>query len=440
MTAKAILVASTGSGTGKTTLTLGLLRALRRRGPKVRAAKSGPDYIDPLFHRSATGLASVNLDSWAMPPALADAVLAGAAAETDLLVIEGAMGLFDGGPGPAGRSGAAGDLAARYGIPVVLVLDVTGQSQTAAAIVRGLAAHDAAVRVAGVVLNRVASERHRRLVGDAILAIGIPVLGAIPRDASVALPSRHLGLVQASELADIESRLSILADLVERCVDLDRMLGLFSPVSAGPIDAAMALPPPGNRIALASDAAFTFIYEHLTAGWRRAGAQIVTFSPLADEPPPESCDACWLPGGYPELHAGVLANAARFREGLARFAETRPVHGECGGFMVLGTGIEDASSDRHAMAGLLSHATSFARRRLSLGYRVARLLGPSPLGGPGDEVRGHEFHYSTVVDPGCDEPLVDLFDGRSDRLGKAGARRGHVSGTYFHAIAVPPRQ
>jgi cobyrinic acid a,c-diamide synthase len=436
MTAKAILVAATGSGTGKTTLTAGLLRVLRRRGLRVRAAKSGPDYIDPLFHRSATNLPSVNLDSWAMPPALIDAVLADAAAETDLLVIEGAMGLFDGGPGPAGRSGAAADLAARYGIPVVLVLDVTGQSQTAAAIVRGLVAHDAAVRVAGVVLNRVASERHRRLVGDALSAIGMPVLGAIPRDASIALPSRHLGLVQATELADIETRLNILADLVERCVDLDRMLALFSPIQVSATDEPMALPPPGNRIALASDAAFTFIYQHLIAGWRRAGAEIVTFSPLADEPPPETCDACWLPGGYPELHAGALASAARFREGLARFAETRPVHGECGGFMVLGTGIEDARGGRHAMAGLLSHATSFATRRLSLGYRVARLLGPSPLGRAGDEVRGHEFHYSTVAEPGSDEPLVVLFDGRSESLGRAGARRGNVSGTYFHAIAV----
>ena len=434
MTAKAILVASTGSGTGKTTLTLGLLRALRRRGLTVRAAKSGPDYIDPLFHRSATGLASVNLDSWAMPPALADAVLAGAAAETDLLVIEGAMGLFDGGPGPAGRSGAAGDLAARYGIPVVLVLDVTGQSQTAAAIVGGLAAHDAAVRVAGVVLNRVASERHRRLVGDAILAIGIPVLGAIPRDASVALPSRHLGLVQASELADIESRLSILADLVERCVDLDRMLALFSPVEVGPSEATIALPPPGNRIALASDAAFTFIYEHLAAGWRRAGAEIVTFSPLADEPPPESCDACWLPGGYPELHAGVLANAARFREGLARFAETRPVHGECGGYMVLGSGLVDASGERHGMTGLLGLETSFAKRRIHLGYRQAELNAPIPGQKSGARLRGHEFHYASILAQ-PDPPLAVVRDANGGDVAETGSHRGQVSGTFFHLIA-----
>jgi cobyrinic acid a,c-diamide synthase len=440
VTARAILVASTGSGTGKTTLTAGLLRALRRRGLSVHAAKSGPDYIDPLFHRAAIGTASVNLDSWAMPPPLLDDLLARAATDADFLVVEGAMGLFDGGSGARGQTGAAADLAARYGIPVVLVLDVTGQSQTAAAVARGLALHDSAVRIAGIVLNRVASERHRTLVADAVSLIGIPVLGAIPRDGAIALPSRHLGLVQATELADIESRLEGLADMVERHLDLDRLLAAFAPLQTYPVERALPLPPPGSRIALASDAAFTFVYEHVIAGWRQAGAEIVTFSPLADEPPPASCDTCWLPGGYPELHAGALSTATRFREGLRRFAETRPVHGECGGFMVLGAGLEDAGGARHAMAGLLDHSTSFTKRRLTLGYRVARLLGPSPIGGPGDELRGHEFHYSTVLDAGADEPLVALFDSGGRPLGTAGARRRNVTGTYFHALALRPSE
>lgn len=436
MTARAILVASTGSGTGKTTVTAGLLRAFRRRGLNVRAAKSGPDYIDPVFHRAAAGTASVNLDSWAMPPPLLDDLVARAAADADFLVIEGAMGLFDGGAGGRGQTGAAADLAARYGIPVVLVLDVTGQSQTAAAVVRGLASHDSAVRIAGIVLNRVASERHRSFVADAFSLVGIPVLGAIPRDGAITLPSRHLGLVQASELADIETRLDGLADMVERHLDVDRLLAAFAPLQTHPVERSVPLPPPGNRIALASDAAFTFVYEHVIVGWRQAGAEIVTFSPLADEPPPASCDTCWLPGGYPELHAGALSNATRFGEGLRRFAETRPVHGECGGFMVLGAGLEDVGGARHAMGGLLSHSTSFAKRRLSLGYRVARPLGPTPIGGPGDELRGHEFHYSTVLDAGGEEPLVALFDSAKRPLGTAGARRGNVTGTYFHALAL----
>ena len=197
----------------------------------------------------------------------------------------------------------------------------------------------------------------------------------------------------------------------------------------------LALPPPGQRIALAADAAFTFVYPHVLEGWRRAGAEIVTFSPLADEPPSESCDACWLPGGYPELHAGALADAHRFRDGLRRFAATRPVHGECGGYMVLGEGLEDAQGVRHAMAGLLGHATSFAKRKLHLGYREARLLADSPLGTAGEIIRGHEFHYATVIAPGTDERFLALTDAQGRAVGNAGGRRGRVTGTFFHAIA-----
>jgi len=197
----------------------------------------------------------------------------------------------------------------------------------------------------------------------------------------------------------------------------------------------MALPPPGQRIALASDAAFTFVYPHILDGWRRAGAEILPFSPLADEPPPESCDSCWLPGGYPELHAGALAAAQRFRAGLAQFASTRSVHGECGGYMVLGEGLEDADGVRHAMTGLLGHATSFAKRKLHLGYREARLLCDGPLGSAATTLRGHEFHYAALIATGSDEPLADLADGQGRPLGKCGARRGRVTGTFFHAIA-----
>jgi cobyrinic acid a,c-diamide synthase len=171
------------------------------------------------------------------------------------------------------------------------------------------------------------------------------------------------------------------------------------------------------------------------AGWRAAGAEIITFSPLADEAPPETCDACWLPGGYPELHAGALSAAARFREGLARFATTRPVHGECGGYMVLGAGLVDAAGARHAMTGLLAHETSFARRRLHLGYRQARLLADGPLGAAGQRLRGHEFHYATEANPGTDAPFADLADGEGRALGPAGGRRGLVSGSFFHMIA-----
>jgi len=437
MTASSLIVAAPGSGAGKTTLTLAIVAALRRRGLCVRTAKAGPDYIDPAFHAAASGAGSVNLDSWAMPPSLLDALVAAAAAEADMLVIEGVMGLFDGIAGERGRTGATADLAARFRLPVILVVDVSGQSQSAAAIVRGFATHDPAVRIGGVILNRIAGERHRIPIAEAIAALGIPILGAMPRDESLSLPERHLGLVQATEHMDLAARFGHLADFAERHLDLDSMMHVAasSPAPDMRLLGKPPIMPPGQTIALASDAAFTFVYPHVIDGWRRAGAEIVTFSPLADAPPPQRCDCCWLPGGYPELHAGRLAAAQRFVVGLQRFAATRPVHGECGGYMVLGESLEDADGVRHLMAGLLGHATSFASRKLHLGYREARLIADSPIGPAGTILRGHEFHYATLVSLGEDAPLADLCDGRGNWLGRSGGCRGRVSGTFFHAIA-----
>ena len=435
MTARALIVAAPRSGAGKTTITLGILAALRRRGVAVRAAKAGPDYIDPAFHAAATGTLGFNLDSWAMPPALLDTLVGDAARDAEYLVIEGAMGLFDGVVGAPGRSGSAADLAARFAIPVLLVLDVSGQSQSAGAVVRGFASHDPNVRIGGVVLNRVGSERHRDLVAAAIAQLGIALIGAVPRDDALGIPERHLGLVQAAEHADLATRLARLADMAERHLDLDAVMNIAAAPNARAGGGVAALPPPGSRIALAADPAFGFVYAHLLDRWQRAGAEIFCFSPLADEPPPDSCDVCWLPGGYPELHAGRLAAAQRFRAGLARFAQTRPVHGECGGYMVLGETLEDADGVHHRMTGLLGHATSFARRKLHLGYREARFLAASPVGPAGTRVRGHEFHYATLVAAAGDAPLVDLVDGQGRALGPAGGRRGQVTGTFFHAIA-----
>jgi cobyrinic acid a,c-diamide synthase len=435
MTARGLIIAGARSGVGKTTITLAILAALARRGIAVRAAKAGPDYIDPAFHAAATGAASINLDSWAMPPTLLDALVVEIADGADVLVIEGVMGLFDGVASEPGRSGATADIAARFRLPVLLVLDVAGQSQSAAAVVRGFASHDSAVRIAGVILNRVGSERHRALVADAIAALDIPIVGALPRENAIALPERHLGLVQAKEHGDLAARLDRLASLAERHIDLGKVAATAANIAQPPASAAPALTPPGQRIALASDAAFTFIYPHVFDGWRRAGAEIITFSPLADEPPPQSCDCCWLPGGYPELHAGKLAGAHHFRSGLVRFAETRAVHGECGGYMVLGEGLEDAGRVRHAMTGLLGHATSFAERKLHLGYRAARLLCDGPLGSAGTVVRGHEFHYAALISSGSEAPFVELHDGQGRPLGPSGGRRGHVTGSFFHAIA-----
>lgn len=435
MTARAIIVGAPRSGAGKTSVTIGLLRALARRGLRVRGAKSGPDYIDPGFHEAATGLAGVNLDSWAMAPSMLNGLAARAADDADIVVLESAMGLFDGIPGTPGRSGAASDLAALYGIPTLLVLDVSGQSTTVAAVAKGFAIYRPEVRIAGLVLNRLGSERHRRLCAEAIEAIGLPVVGAIERDPTLTMPERHLGLVQAGEHDDLIAFIDRMADMAERSIDLDRVIELAAPLAPQTGDFTCALPPPGQRIALAQDRAFTFLYPHVARHWRDAGAEIVPFSPLADEGPAPDCDVCWLPGGYPELHAGALSAAGNFRSRMSAFAAQKPVHGECGGYMVLGEVLEDADGATHKMLGLLGHATSFARRKMNLGYRQARLLANCPLGRADDTIRGHEFHYARVVAAGNDDPLAELADGQGNPLGSAGGRRGHVSGSFFHAIA-----
>lgn len=435
MTARAIIIGAARSGSGKTSVTIGLMRALKRRGLAVRGAKSGPDYIDPGFHQAATGQPGVNLDSWAMHPDLLAHLGSRQIEDADMLLIESAMGLFDGIVSEPGRSGAAADIARLYDVPCLVILDVSGQSQTAAALAKGFAAYDPKVRIAGVVLNQVASPRHEAMARDAIEAIGIPVLGAVYRNPDMALPERHLGLVQASEHAALEAFIERLADVMEQSIDLDAVMEAAVPLSMQAGDAVRLLPPPGQRIAIAQDAAFSFVYPHLARHWREAGAELLPFSPLADEGPAESADACWLPGGYPELHAGRIAAAKNFHVSMQAFAENRPIHGECGGFMVLGKALEDADGTTHAMLGLLSHVTSYAKRKMNLGYRQATLMSDCAIGGKGETIRGHEFHYSRLVEPGSDDPLAMLADGQGHALGPSGARRGHVSGTYFHAIA-----
>ncbi len=435
--ARGLLIGAPRSGSGKTTITLGLQRALVRRGLAVRGLKCGPDYIDPAFHAAATGKRSANLDSFAMPDALLASLIDEAA--SDLIIAEGSMGLFDGVRSKKGHTGASADIAAFCGWPVVLVIDVSGQAQSAAAVALGCMHFDPRITIAGVILNKVASERHRRLVADGMAAIGLPVLGALPREASLILPERHLGLVQAGETADLHARLDALAEAIEASVDLDALIAAATTTTLPTPSASVqyALPPPGQRIAIARDAAFSFVYAHVEAGWRAQGAELSFFSPLADESPPQDCDICWLPGGYPELHAGRLAAAERFRAGIRAFAETRAVHGECGGYMVLGDALEDAAGTTHPMLGLLPVTTTFAKRKLNLGYRVAKLNADGILGPRGATLIGHEFHYASMTSeaPAETQAFARGSDAEGNDLGFSGHRCGHVSGTFFHVIA-----
>lgn len=427
--ASGLMIAAPRSGSGKTVITVGLQRALTRRGLVVRGAKSGPDYIDPAFHAAATGSPAVNLDGFAMPDEMIAGLAAQAAAHADLIIAEGAMGLFDGAAGA--RSGACADIARLLGWPVVLIVDGTGAAQSVAALAHGCATFPGAPRITGVIVNRVASPRHARLIEAGFARLDLPLLGLLPVDARLDLPSRHLGLVQAVETE--ATRIEAIADAIAEHCDLEAIRKSAAPTGNAPTPAP-TIRLPGQRMAIARDAAFAFLYPHLLDGWRRAGAEIRFFSPLADEPPPDDCTACWLPGGYPELHAPQLAASHCFLEGLRRFAETRPVHGECGGYMVLGRTLEDAGGKVHAMAGLLPVATSFARRRLHLGYRRATWRGDTAFAKAGETHLGHEFHYATIVaDDGL--ALADMADGGNAPLPAAGHRQGNVTGTFFHLIA-----
>jgi cobyrinic acid a,c-diamide synthase len=435
VTSLGLVIAAPRSGSGKTIVTLGLMRTLRRSGIAVAGTKCGPDYIDPAFHAAATGRASFNLDSWAMPPALLTALAMRAAEGSDLILCEGSMGLFDGVPGPRGRTGASADVAKALGWPVILVLDVSGQSQSAAAIVKGCMTYDEDMRIAGVVLNRVASPRHEALVRGAIAGLGVPVLGALPRETGLVLPERHLGLVQAEETGGLDTTLDKIADFVAAHVDLDKLQSLAVPARRARSADATGIDPPARRIALARDRAFSFIYPHIIDHWHAAGAEIHLFSPLADEAPPQDCDICWLPGGYPELHAGRIAAAQGFLGGLRSFARAKPVHGECGGYMVLGDTLTDAEGETHRMARLLGLSTSFAQRKMQLGYRNAELICDGPLGRAGARFKGHEFHYATVASRGDDEAFAMVSDAYGNAPIAAGNRRGLVTGSFFHLIA-----
>ncbi len=415
-----LIIAAPTSGAGKTTITLALLRLLSRQGIAVRGAKSGPDYIDPRFHEAACGAPCPNLDAWAMSPDRLRALATG----DGLLIIEGAMGLFDGAP-PDGK-GAVADLARLLQLPVVLVIDTARMAQSVAAMVAGYVHHDPRVRVAGLVLNNVGSDRHETMLRRALASLDLPILAAVRRDPALVQPSRHLGLVQAEERPDLEAYLDTAATALKRSLDQTTLLNLAVPLpTAAP---ATQLTPPAQIIAVAQDPAFAFSYPHMLQDWRDQGAELQFFSPLADQPVPDA-GFVFLPGGYPELHAGRLAGNITFLESLRSASKHTDIYGECGGYMVLGDGLIDAGGTRHAMAGLLSLETSFATRKLHLGYRSL-----TPLGGPFTApVSGHEFHFaSTIKVQGT--PLFKACDAEGTQLPEMGLIQGHVSGSFAHVI------
>lgn len=442
---RGLVIAAPASGSGKTVVTLGLLRHLAETGHGVASAKAGPDYIDPAFHAAAGGRQCLNLDSWAMRRETLSAIASGLSKDADVVVCEGVMGLFDGAfvkPGEKkGGVGSTADLSEITGWPVVLVIDARAQAESAAAVLKGFAEYRSDVDVAGVVFNRVGGERHAEILENACRQSvpGIPVLGCLPRTEGLTLPERHLGLVQAVEHPDLEGFIDTAKSLVAAHLNVEGLLKLARPLILGAGEEVQTPPPLnplGQRIAVAEDEAFAFSYTSVLKGWRRLGADILPFSPLKDEPPDASADAVYLPGGYPELHAGRLAGADRFFDGLRSLAEAgASVFGECGGYMVLGRGLVDADGERHAMAGLLPLEASFADPKLHLGYRCLKVIGEGPLGAVGTAFRGHEFHYAEVLEEGGKgDALFEAEDAVGNGLGPLGLVDGKVAGSFVHLI------
>lgn len=425
-----LMIAAPQSGSGKTTVTLGLLRALNRRGVALAPGKAGPDYIDPAFHTAASGEVCFNYDAWAMRH---DLLLANASLQSQggrMLVVEAMMGLFD---GAADGSGTAADLAALLGLPVILVIDCSSMSHSVAALAHGFCNFHPDVLVAGVILNQVASARHEGMLRQALERARIDVIGVLPRLETLNMPHRHLGLVQAGENPDLAALISAAADVVEDKIDLERLVKLARRNVDKPTPANIPrLMPPGQKIAVARDIAFAFSYHHMLTGWQRRGAELSFFSPLADEEPPADCDAVFLPGGYPELHVETIAAASGFKQGMAKaIARGIPVYGECGGYMVLGEGLIDASGVRHEMLGALPLVTSFAERKRQLGYRRLR---PAPGFFWDSELTAHEFHYATIVSEGPGDRLFEVRDALDTNLDPAGLRRANVAGSFMHVI------
>jgi cobyrinic acid a,c-diamide synthase len=424
-----VVIAATRSGEGKTTVATGIMAALRARGLRVSPHKVGPDYIDPTYHAAACGVPGRNLDPWLVGDELVAPLFRHAADGTDVAVVEGVMGLFDGAAGHGDLASTA-HVARLLDAPVVLVVDAAGTSRSVAATVHGFASWDRRVRLAGVVLNRVASERHETMLREALAPTGIPVLGALPREASLHTPSRHLGLVPASERpGPVAGWLPALRELVARGIDLDRLMAVArtAPGLAADRWSPGAGPPPPRRdtpvrVAVAAGRAFTFGYAEHDELLAAAGAEVVPFDPLTAERLPEGADALVAGGGFPQVHLDQLAgNTALRREVRERAGAGMPVVAECAGLLWLG-----ASLDGRDQCGVLP-ARARMTGALHLGYREATALHDTPLAATGTRVRAHEFHR-TVSDPTCgDQPAWELAGG-----GRHGWAGPSLLASYLH--------
>jgi cobyrinic acid a,c-diamide synthase len=391
-----VVVAGTHSGVGKTSVVLGILGALRRRGVRMQGFKVGPDFIDPMYHRQVTGIPSYNLDSWLMGREGVRRAFARVAPPEGVSIIEGVMGMFDG--RSTGPEGSTAEVAAMLQTPVLLVVEVGGMSRSAAAVVQGYAGFDPAVQVAGVLLNRVGGGRHYQLVKTAIEAhAGVPVWGYLPWEYTLVLPERHLGLVPVEEDVRFHEVCAALGEAAERTIDLDAIMAAArtAPPLAISREAEQYSDPARVRIGIARDAAFNFYYDANLRWLQQYGAELVEFSPLADANLPADVDALYFGGGFPEVFAKPLSENHAFIMSLrCAHAARMPIYAECGGLMYLVEEIQDAAEVRYPMAGLLPGVCRLTDRLQNFGYKEIWSIRDSLLGPTGLCTRGHEFHYS----------------------------------------------
>ncbi|ARN20084.1 cobyrinate a,c-diamide synthase [Piscinibacter gummiphilus] len=409
---RALMVSAPASGQGKTSVTAAIARHHVRRGERVRVFKTGPDFLDPMVLARASGAPVFQLDLFMAGEDACRRMLAEAAAEADLILVEGVMGLYDSDPSSA-------DLARTFGLPVLAVIDASAMAQTFGALAHGLATFQPGVAVAGVVANRVGSPGHARMVGES-LPTSLPLVAALGRDAALSLPERHLGLVQAGELPDLDARLDRWADAWAAAVAPDFEAPSVDFESAPDEPVARLLD--GVVIAVARDTAFSFIYPANVQCLERLGARLVWFSPLADDTLPP-CDAVWLPGGYPELHASTLGPDRPIAAALrAHDAAGKPLLAECGGLLYLLDGLSTVDGTRHPMAGVLPGEGTMSRRLAALGLQSVAL--------PEGTVRGHTFHYSVLSTPL--EPLARATSPNGRGTAEAVYRRGRLTASYVH--------
>ncbi|UJX43189.1 cobyrinate a,c-diamide synthase [Desulfovibrio sp. JY] len=458
---RGLVVAGTRSGCGKTSVALGLMRALSRRGLRVQAFKVGPDFIDPGHHGLATGRVSHNLDNWMCGSDVVREIFARYAADADVVVVEGVMGLFDG-FSARDDAGSTARLAKTLGLPVLLVVDAASMARSAAAMVSGFTQFDPELHFCGVALNNAGSDSHRELLAE-VMATSLPetsLWGVLPRRPAIAMPSRHLGLVTAETDSDALSRLDALADWVENSFDLPARIqslpplwgsgGAVVPRRGGPGGAEPLLAAGGTSpsttsstsstsstspiIGVARDAAFCFYYAENLRLLEAAGATLAYFSPLTDTALPEGMGGLYLGGGYPELFAQELAANAAMREAVRAFcAAGRPVLAECGGFMYLMESLVDKEGREQAMAGVFPFRATMGERFSALGYREATTRADTPLGPAGTRLRGHEFHYSRLEGDTGQVPAVYALTGRKGPIdAPEGFLRGNTLGSYVH--------